>query len=174
MASLHQSHTPDVAAVLANTDAAIKGFIESFYKAYDRDRQRLAGYYRDHSVLIWNGNILTGTAALSEFYARMPPTIHDVQTLDCHPMPAPAMFDGPGAPPTALQLIALVSGQVRHGDAAVEEASKTTSASTRRTQGSRLGVNGVDNRVFSHQFTLREDSSSPDGYHILSECVRFV
>ncbi|KAI8049607.1 hypothetical protein BDF22DRAFT_746211 [Syncephalis plumigaleata] len=149
-----QSHTADIAAILTEADAAITRFIESFYKAYDQDRQL--------DIIEIIRNALRGTAELGEFYARMPPTIHEVQALDCHPMPAPAMFDGPGAPPTALQLLVLVSGQVRHGDAAMESGKATTSTA-RRAQSNRLGVGGADNRVFSHQFILRQDTSSPDG-----------
>lgn len=49
-------------------------------------RQLLGKLYRPHSELVWNGNKILTLEGIGGFFSRMPPTRHEVQAVDCHPL----------------------------------------------------------------------------------------
>jgi hypothetical protein len=145
----------NIETLIRSSSESIHQFIEKFYHAYDNERQLLGAYYNDESSMIWNGNSLNGAAAISEFYARMPPTKHSISSLNCHPLPTSKLMHGSGTTLTKDTLIALVNGYVYYGLAAIH------------------GDGGSQNsrHSFTHQFILRADTTP---YRIVREVIRFV
>jgi hypothetical protein len=45
--------------------------------------------YRPTSALTWNGTPFQGVDGLVSLVENMPPTKHDIQSFDCHPIPGP-------------------------------------------------------------------------------------
>jgi hypothetical protein len=64
---------------------------EYFYRVYDSSRHELFRFYREDSVLIWNGNAKKGLQTLRDFFQQLPPSTHNIQSIDCQPIA--------GAPP---------------------------------------------------------------------------
>ena len=65
-------------------------FINVYYAAYDsNDRvQSLPKFYRNASSVVWNGNPVQGDSGVTELMEKMPPSKHEVQSYDCHPIPS--------------------------------------------------------------------------------------
>ncbi len=68
---------------------------EYFYRVYDSSRHEVFRFYREDSVLIWNGNAKKGLQTLRDFFQQLPPSTHNIQSIDCQPIagapPAPAL-----------------------------------------------------------------------------------
>ncbi|EJD03827.1 NTF2-like protein [Fomitiporia mediterranea MF3/22] len=157
-------------AGLANSDIdiATRGadqFVYVYYAAYDsKDRiQSVPKFYRQTSSVVWNGNPVQGDTGVRELMEKIPPSKHEIQSFDCHPIPNTS-------PPS---LLVTVSGTVVHGRAAVALTHPTASKS-------------VDDqpRIFAQTFMLVPDSdnAAPGGdasssqvkYYVLSDDMRFV
>ncbi len=72
-------------------------FTRLYYTAYDSyNRLRdLPNFYRPSSSITWNGTSKTGVDGLKELITNMPPTKHDMQSFDCHPVPGVHIFFDP-------------------------------------------------------------------------------
>ncbi|KAF8921908.1 hypothetical protein CPB85DRAFT_1265070 [Mucidula mucida] len=138
-------------------------FTRLYYTAYDSyNRLRdLPNFYRPSSSITWNGTSKTGVDGLKELITNMPPTKHDMQSFDCHPVP--------GTSPPSLLLT--VSGNVTHGKGASGNPPNT-------------GNKTIDGhpRVFSQTFILIPDPNAPTTgkvgevakYFITADALRFV
>ncbi|KAJ3936232.1 MAG: hypothetical protein NXY57DRAFT_986374 [Lentinula lateritia] len=142
------------------TRAADK-FIQLYYATYDSPSRLsdLPNFYRPISSLTWNGKPLQGPDGLRSLIEKMPPTKHEMQSFDCHPIPG-------STPPS---LLVTVSGTVVHGKPA-------QIAPGQRTKS----VDGQA-RVFSQTFMLVPDSAAapsqpgePAKYYIGADALRFV
>ena len=47
----------------------------------------LPAFYRPASALTWNGTPYQGAEGVRQLLEKMPPTKHEVQSFDCHPIP---------------------------------------------------------------------------------------
>lgn len=68
---------------------AAEQFTRVYYDSYDSDT-RLAdvpNFYRENSSLTWNGTLYHGTGGVKQLLENMPPTKHEKQSYDCHPIP---------------------------------------------------------------------------------------
>ncbi|KDR85686.1 hypothetical protein GALMADRAFT_234700 [Galerina marginata CBS 339.88] len=137
-------------------------FTRIYYAAYDSDTRLadLPQFYRPNSSLTWNGKPFQGTEGLKELVAKMPPTQHEVQSFDCHPIP--------GAQPPSLLIS--VSGNVTHGRG---QAGNPPDTPIRSVEG--------HPRVFSQTFILVPDPTAPPSkpgevakYYVGSDALRFV
>ncbi|KAF8910091.1 hypothetical protein CPB84DRAFT_1842747 [Gymnopilus junonius] len=137
-------------------------FTRIYYTAYDSDTRLadLPQFYRQTSSLTWNGKPFQGVDGLKELVARMPPTQHEVQSFDCHPIP--------GAQPPSLLIT--VSGNVTHG--------KGPSGNPPDTP-----VRSIEGhpRVFAQTFILVPDPLAPPTkpgevakYYVGADALRFV
>ncbi|KAF5366928.1 hypothetical protein D9757_010846 [Collybiopsis confluens] len=140
------------------TRAADK-FTQLYYTTYD-SASRLAdlpNFYRPSSSLTWNGNPLQGADGVRQLIENMPPTKHEMQSFDCHPIPG-------SSPPS---LLVTVSGTVIHGKPL--------------PSGQRSKTIDGQARVFSQTFMLVPDSAAapslpgePAKYYIGADALRFV
>ncbi|KIK70607.1 hypothetical protein GYMLUDRAFT_32652 [Collybiopsis luxurians FD-317 M1] len=140
------------------TRAADK-FTQLYYTTYD-SASRLAdlpNFYRSGSSLTWNGTPLQGADGVRQLIENMPPTKHEMQSFDCHPIPG-------SSPPS---LLVTVSGTVIHGK--------------QLPQGQRPRTIEGQARVFSQTFMLVPDSTAapsqpgePAKYYIGADALRFV
>lgn len=66
-------------------------FTRLYYTTYDSDTRLadLPQFYRPTSVLTWNGEPFSGVDGTRALIENMPPTKHEVQSFDCHPIPGP-------------------------------------------------------------------------------------
>ncbi|KAF4612237.1 hypothetical protein D9613_004211 [Agrocybe pediades] len=136
-------------------------FTRIYYAAYDSDKRlaELPHFYRPTSSLTWNGKPFTGTEGLLQLVVKMPPTKHEVQSFDCHPIP--------GAQPPSL--LVTVSGSVTHGRGPTGNPPKTP---VREIEG--------HPRVFSQTFILVPDTTAPTKvgevakYYVGADALRFV
>ncbi|XP_072170931.1 NTF2-related export protein 2-like [Diadema setosum] len=62
-------------------------FYKVFYETFDRRRSLLGKLYLDSATMVWNGNGVSGSAGIMEFFEKLPVTEHTVDTLDCQPIP---------------------------------------------------------------------------------------
>ena len=169
-----------VAFSIDTVTRAADTFTRIYYTAYDSyNRMRdLPNFYRPSSSITWNGNTKTGVDELKELITNMPPTKHDMQSFDCHPvpgMPIRYMYAtsfakcGTGTSPPSLLLT--VSGNVTHGKGPTGNP-PATSAKT---------IDGHP-RVFSQTFMLIPDPDAPTSgkagevakYFITADALRFV
>ncbi|KAF8738648.1 hypothetical protein AX14_010750 [Amanita brunnescens Koide BX004] len=141
---------------------AAEHFTRIYYSAYDSDTRLsdLPHFYRSSSSLMWNGKPFQGTDGLQTLVEKMPPTKHEVQSFDCHPIP--------GIHPPSLLLV--VSGNVTHG--------KGPAGNPHNTHSKTLDGHP---RVFSQTFLLAPDPAAPTTkpgevakYYISADTMRFV
>ncbi|XP_008564886.1 PREDICTED: NTF2-related export protein 2 [Galeopterus variegatus] len=52
----------------------------------DKRRWALTRLYQDTATLIWNGNVVTGMQALTNFFEMLPSSEFQVNMLDCQPV----------------------------------------------------------------------------------------
>merc|ERR1711879_1036314 len=81
---------------------------EYFYRVYDSSRHELFRFYREDSVLIWNGNAKKGLQTLRDFFQQLPPSTHNIQSIDCQPI-----ADGTESP-QASNIFVVVVGTVTY------------------------------------------------------------
>jgi len=64
-------------------------FTRIYYTTYDSETRLddLPQFYRPSSSLTWNGKAIQGADGLRQLIGKMPPTKHEVQAFDCHPIP---------------------------------------------------------------------------------------
>ncbi|KAG6837311.1 hypothetical protein H0H93_011406 [Arthromyces matolae] len=141
---------------------AAENFTRIYYNTYDSDNRLndLPQFYRPSSSLVWNGKPFQGTTGVQELLEKMPVTKHEIQSLDCHPIP--------GTSPPSLLLT--VSGSVTHGQGPTGNPTHTT---PRNPEG--------HPRVFSQTFMLVPDPTAPATkpgelakYYVSADAIRFV
>lgn len=68
-------------------------FTRLYYSTYDSDTRvdDLPNFYRPTSALTWNGTPYQGPDGVRQLLSKMPPTKHDVQSFDCHPIPGTSL-----------------------------------------------------------------------------------
>jgi hypothetical protein len=68
---------------------AADNFTRIYYTAYDSPTRlsELPKLYRPTSALTWNGTPFQGSDGLLSLVQNMPPTKHEIQSFDCHPIP---------------------------------------------------------------------------------------
>ncbi|KAM6498649.1 hypothetical protein JOM56_006597 [Amanita muscaria] len=141
---------------------AADNFTRIYYSAYDADTRLsdLPQFYRPSSSLTWNGKPFQGADGLRQLVEKMPPTKHEVQSFDCHPIP--------GTQPPSLLLT--VSGNVTHGKGPEGNPPNTHSKTP-----------DGHPRVFSQTFLLTPDPAAPATkpgevakYYISADALRFV
>lgn len=64
-----------------------KAFVEQYYKLFDANRAQLGAFYRDHSMLTFEGDQLQGTKAITEKlqFLKFQTVQHVVTHADCQP-----------------------------------------------------------------------------------------
>ncbi|KAL2008024.1 hypothetical protein VTN00DRAFT_8006 [Thermoascus crustaceus] len=72
---------------MADYKAVGEQFVNFYYQTFDTDRKNLAGLYRDHSMLTFEGSASQGTAAILEKLTNLPfqKVAHKVSTFDAQP-----------------------------------------------------------------------------------------
>ncbi|XP_075813005.1 NTF2-related export protein 2 [Microtus pennsylvanicus] len=65
---------------------AAEEFINVYYETMDKRRHAIVRMYLDTATLIWNGNVVTGHEALSNFFETLPSSEFLVNVLDCQPV----------------------------------------------------------------------------------------
>ncbi|CAG8732364.1 2309_t:CDS:2 [Acaulospora colombiana] len=144
-----------------------EGFLQLYYDLMDGSQRdaRITLLYRDTSLMIWNGETITGVEKIKEFLAKMPESKHEIQSWDCHPIPGSATTTSP-------PILITVSGTVLHG--------------TMPTKIPQTKKPGVLPRVFSQTFVLAHDPASQppattsdqpasnEVYYVRSDTLRFV
>ncbi|KAF7311120.1 NTF2 domain-containing protein [Mycena chlorophos] len=142
---------------------AADAFTRIYYAAYDSPSRltELPKLYRPTSALTWNGTPFQGQDGVVSMVQNMPPTKHDIQSFDCHPIP--------GTQPPSLLII--VSGSVTHG---LGPSGNPAGTSKQNKEG--------HPRVFSQTFMLVPDAAAPPPskagelakYFVSADALRFV
>lgn len=154
-------------------------FTRLYYSTYDSDTRvdDLPNFYRPTSALTWNGTPYQGSDGVRQLLSKMPPTKHEVQSFDCHPIPgehdcrcplAAYVDDSTGSQPPSL--LVTVSGTVIHGKGPAGNPPSTPAKS----------IDGQP-RVFSQTFMLAPDPNAPRAapgevakYFVNADTMRFV
>jgi NTF2-related export protein 1/2 len=156
-------------------------FTRLYYDAYDSSTRDVdvPKFYRPTSSLTWNGKPYQGSDGVRTLIENMPKTKHDVQCLDCHPIPG--LHSSPAVPSSTYStsltlgsqppsLLVTVSGNVVHGPGPVGNPPATAARS----------VDGQP-RVFSQTFVLVPDPTAPPTktgevakYYVHADAMRFV
>ena len=68
-------------------------FAKMFYSSLDTNRQDLKHLYHDESKVVWNGQPLLGREKVSAFLIELPPSRHELSSLDCQPVAVPGSCD---------------------------------------------------------------------------------
>ncbi|KAK9456913.1 hypothetical protein V1511DRAFT_495660 [Dipodascopsis uninucleata] len=97
----------DLSQVIDLITRGAENFIRIYYDAIDNKRDGIKALFEPNASVVYNGNPLPGGEAVSQLYANMPVTHHDVGDFDCHPLAVGAN----GKPSVALT----TSGRVRIG-----------------------------------------------------------
>jgi NTF2-related export protein 1/2 len=69
---------------------AATSFVQLYYAAIDSATRAadVPKFYRDYSVVSWNGNSISGAEGVAKLLKDQPATTHTVQSFDCHPVPS--------------------------------------------------------------------------------------
>eukprot|EP01001_Neometanema_parovale_P013082 NODE_9440_length_642_cov_73.917148_g9174_i0.p1 GENE.NODE_9440_length_642_cov_73.917148_g9174_i0~~NODE_9440_length_642_cov_73.917148_g9174_i0.p1 ORF type:complete len:173 (+),score=52.11 NODE_9440_length_642_cov_73.917148_g9174_i0:61-519(+) len=62
---------------------------EQYYKMFDSNRAAVLELYDEQTPIIWNGYKMVGKAGIQGALQQLPDTTHQVQIIDCQPLPAP-------------------------------------------------------------------------------------
>ncbi|XP_034962323.1 NTF2-related export protein 2-like [Zootoca vivipara] len=65
---------------------AAEEFANIYYETMDKRRRALTKLYQDKATLVWNGNAVSGQAALAEFFEKLPSSDFQITTFDCQPV----------------------------------------------------------------------------------------
>ncbi|XP_076417858.1 NTF2-related export protein 2 isoform X2 [Peromyscus maniculatus bairdii] len=65
---------------------AAEEFVNIYYETMDRRRHAIVRLYLDNATLIWNGNVVTGLEALTNFFEMLPSSEFQISMLDCQPV----------------------------------------------------------------------------------------
>jgi len=155
-------------------------FTRLFYTTYDSDTRLadLPQFYRPTSSLTWNGTPFSGVDGIRSLIENMPPTKHEIQSFDCHPIPGTpggsnavnSVYSDEflGAQPPSL--LVTVSGSVTHGKGPQGNPPNTPAKT----------IDGQP-RVFSQTFMLVPDPTAPTTkpgevakYYVGADALRFV
>ncbi|KAM4696860.1 NTF2-related export protein 2 [Rhinophrynus dorsalis] len=72
-----------------NVDLACRAaeeFVNLYYDTIDKRRRQLTKLYMDTATLVWNGNSVSGQAALIEFFDMLPTSNFQINMFDCQPV----------------------------------------------------------------------------------------
>ncbi|XP_063287054.1 NTF2-related export protein 2 [Pelobates fuscus] len=61
-------------------------FVNLYYETIDKRRRQLTKLYMDTATMVWNGNAISGQAALVEFFEMLPSSEYQVSMFDCQPV----------------------------------------------------------------------------------------
>ncbi|TIA90068.1 hypothetical protein E3P99_01781 [Wallemia hederae] len=139
-----------------------ESFVESYYKAYDLDREKVSQLYRASSAIVYNGTPVQGAENVHNLFMSIPVTQHEIQSWDAHPVQDVVAPDAPVPPSILLN----VTGLVAHGPAAINAMSDGKSLGLKKSMEMILLP-----RTFSQNFILRNEN---DSWFIISDCFRFV
>jgi NTF2-related export protein 1/2 len=123
---------------------------------YDERREFMHNFYKDISLLLWNGTLMKGKETISSFFQQLPHSEHSIQSFDCQPLLADWNDQT-----KRCSILVTVQGDVYFG-------SKV-----------RMGTRKRHYQPFCHQLTLSPEeshraSSSGQPYFVQYDCIRFI
>mmetsp|Transcript_20092 Transcript_20092/g.27708 ORF Transcript_20092/g.27708 Transcript_20092/m.27708 type:complete len:128 (-) Transcript_20092:102-485(-) len=62
-------------------------FRDCFFHLFDTRRHEVHNFYKENTILNWNGNMVRSTIPIRDFLIQLPASSHDVNTFDCQPIP---------------------------------------------------------------------------------------
>jgi len=65
---------------------ASQKFSKLFYENYDKDRNKLKGFYLENAQLVWNGNPVSNRENILKFLTDLPSSVIEVASLDAQPV----------------------------------------------------------------------------------------
>jgi len=71
---------------LTSVGEAAQKFSKLFYENYDKDRNKLKGFYLENAQLVWNGNAVSGVDAILPFLNGLPSSATELVCLDAQPV----------------------------------------------------------------------------------------
>ncbi|EOR01996.1 NTF2-related export protein 1 [Wallemia ichthyophaga EXF-994] len=154
------TNNKDSAVNFANDTS--ESFVESYYKAYDLDREKVSQLYRPSSAIVYNGTPVQGVENVHNLFMSIPASQHEIQSWDTHPIQDVITPNAPVPPSILLN----VTGLVAHGAAAINALSDGKSLGSKKNKEIILLP-----RTFSQNFILRNEN---DNWFIISDCFRFV
>ena len=67
---------------LKTVSEAADKFSKLFYENYDKDRNKLKGFYMENAQLVWNGNPVSNLDNILKFLNDLPSSTIEVNCLD--------------------------------------------------------------------------------------------
>ena len=61
---------------------AAQKFSKLFYENYDKDRNKLKGFYSENAQLVWNGNAVSSVDGILAFLNGLPSSVTELVCLD--------------------------------------------------------------------------------------------
>ena len=61
-------------------------FKQTYYNAFDYDRDKVSVLYRPNSAIVWNGTPVEGSDNAHQLFMSLPMSQHEVQSWDAHPL----------------------------------------------------------------------------------------
>lgn len=65
---------------------AAEKFSKLFYEYYDKDRNKLKGFFMENAQLVWNGNPVSNLDNILKFLNNLPSSTIDVTCIDAQPV----------------------------------------------------------------------------------------
>ncbi|XP_056643394.1 NTF2-related export protein [Diorhabda carinulata] len=76
----------DVRSKIDQACRVAEEFTKLYYETVDKRRHLISRLYMDTGLLSWNGNGVTGNENILKFMIDLPPTDHEISTLDAQPI----------------------------------------------------------------------------------------
>ncbi|XP_020297625.1 NTF2-related export protein-like [Pseudomyrmex gracilis] len=97
----------DLKAKIDQACRTAEEFTKLYYETLDKRRYLISRMYMEAANLIWNGNGVSGKENIQKFWTDLPPSEHNVTTLDAQPIIGPDTT-------TQLSFLVKVGGQVKY------------------------------------------------------------
>ncbi|TIA75089.1 hypothetical protein E3P92_00921 [Wallemia ichthyophaga] len=159
------TNNKDSAVNFANDTS--ESFVESYYKAYDLDREKVSQLYRPSSAIVYNGTPVQGVENVHNLFMSIPASQHEIQSWDTHPIQGGFVWQirsdilikhqdviTPNAP-VPPSILLNVTGLVAHGAAAINALSDGKSLGSKKNKEIILLP-----RTFSQNFILRNENDN--------------
>ncbi|XP_042638440.1 NTF2-related export protein 2 [Orycteropus afer afer] len=104
---------PDFKTYVDQACRAAEEFVSIYYETMDKRRRVLPRLYLDKATLIWNGNVVTGLDALTNFFETLPSSEFQVNMLDCQPVHGKIGIFQEQATPSQTTVLVVTSGIVK-------------------------------------------------------------
>ena len=90
-------------------------FTELFYNIFDTQRLEIGHFFKENSIIIWDGKKLSSLNMINQFFKELPSTKHNISSIDVHSISNEEYESKTVMIDRKLSLMVTVVGDVQYG-----------------------------------------------------------